>query len=200
MAEEKFVVFSINDSKAKEIAKAIASDTAKSILDLIASKRRSPSEISKELNLPMSTVQYNLDMLKAAGLIKASAFKYSKKGRKIQYYEPARKAIVIAPEESKKNIIELLGDKVIIPVIALIAVVSGYVSSFFTLTPAPKTEMAMAAGSVEGAQMAAAPTEMWMDVIPQPSLVEQYFPYIVATLVFVILLTIYLLYKKFYKK
>jgi len=142
--------------------------------------------------LPMSTVQYNLDALKASGLIKASAFKYSNKGRKIQYYEPARKAIVIAPEESKKNIIELLGDKVIIPVIALISIIFGFFSRSFTQTSAAKTEIALYAGAPAVMDIT---TESAQTVI-QPSLFQQYLPIIIAVVVFIILISIYVKMRK----
>jgi len=40
MAEEKFVVFSMKEQKAKEIARVIQSKKAKAILDLLAERRR----------------------------------------------------------------------------------------------------------------------------------------------------------------
>jgi DNA-binding transcriptional ArsR family regulator len=156
MADEKFVVFSMKEPKAKEIAKVIQSEKAKAILDLLAEKRSSPKEISDSLNLPMSTVQYNLDLLKEAGLIIATGRKYSPKGRKMLYYEPAKKAIVLAPGTTKQSIIEQLGDKVILPIIAAISVGAGLIASFavktpqFAITTAPLMEK-----DIAGAQAAA---------------------------------------------
>lgn len=190
MAEEKFVVFSMKEKKAKEIAKVISSERAKKILDLLASKRRSPAEIAKELNLPLSTVTYNLDLLKEAGLIKATGYKYSKKGREIQYYEPAKKAIVLAPESSKKSIIEFLGDKVIIPIILAISLASGWLFQLAFARPSQK----LAAAPMAGAEMLAATAEFPEAV--QASTLNIYALFIVGTaVVFGILLGIYFAYK-----
>jgi len=154
MADEKFVVFSMKEPKAKEIAKVIQSEKAKAILDLLAEKRRSPKEISDSLSLPMSTVQYNLDLLKEAGLIIATGRKYSPKGRKMLYYEPARKAIVLAPETTKQSIIEQLGDKVILPIIAAISIGAGLMAAFTTETP----QFAVTTAPLVDKELAGAPT------------------------------------------
>jgi DNA-binding transcriptional ArsR family regulator len=150
MADEKFVVFSMREPKAKEIAKVIQSEKAKAILDLLAEKRRSPKEISDSLDLPMSTVQYNLDLLKEAGLIIATGRKYSPKGRNMLYYEPAKKAIVLAPGTTKQSIIMQLGDKVILPIIAAISIGAGLIAAFttetsqFAITTAPLVDKELA--------------------------------------------------------
>jgi DNA-binding transcriptional ArsR family regulator len=203
MAEEKFVVFSMKETKAKKIAKVIANKTSRAILDLLASKRSSPSEISKELNIPLPTVKYNLDSLKEAGLIKATGYKYSQKGKKIIYYEPARKAIVLAPEKSRKNIIEFLGDKVIVPIIFMISLASGWIAQTFSKSAPQIDRIASEAGAQAGAPIAtdSAAKEAVVMASPvietEPSLLATYGIFIIVTAAALgILLGIYLAYKK----
>ena len=184
MAEEKFVVFSMKEEKAKEIARVIQSKKAKAILDLLAERRRTPTEISTELNLPMSTVQFNLDLLKEAGLIKSTAKRYSKKGREIKYYEPAKKAIVLAPETAKQGIIEMLGDKVILPIIALISVAAGLLFGYKPLVQTTATEFAGAPSIAEAKTLA-------LEVSPSIS-IDLGAVILVAAIVFGILTGIYL--------
>jgi DNA-binding transcriptional ArsR family regulator len=188
MVDEKFVVFSMKEEKAKEIARVIQSKKAKAILDLLAEGRRTPSEISKELSFPMSTVQFNLDLLRAAGLIKATAKRYSKKGREIKYYEPAKKVIVLAPETAKQGIIEMLGDKVILPIITIISLATGLLFGFKKIVQTTATEFA-GAPAMEGAK-----TLSLLEVGPSASF-DLGVVILITALVFGILAGIYLAYK-----
>jgi hypothetical protein len=53
-------------------------------------------------------VQYNIDALKKAGFIKDTGYRYSEKGKKVLYYEPARKIVILAPKKEEKNILAKL--------------------------------------------------------------------------------------------
>lgn len=147
MPEEKFVVLSIDDASSKDVAKVLSNDTSRKILEKLASRLHSPTELSNSLKIPLSTVEYNLDLLKKAGMIKLKGFKYSKKGKNIKYYEPAKKIIIIAPEkQSKENIFNILKDKLLVPLIVASSICTGYfVNTLFTReTYASRGDMAIA--------------------------------------------------------
>ena len=99
MNKSTFVLISLDDNKSKELASAISSNSAKKILDYLGSKEESSAnEISKELSIPLATVEYNLKLLLKAGLLESKEFKWSEKGKKIDLYQVAKKLIIISPK------------------------------------------------------------------------------------------------------
>ncbi|MBK5191049.1 MAG: helix-turn-helix transcriptional regulator, partial [Methanosarcinales archaeon] len=68
--DEKLLILPLNDKNSKKISQVISSDTARNILEVLASTSRSASEIAEKLGIPLTTVQYNLEKLYDAGLVK----------------------------------------------------------------------------------------------------------------------------------
>lgn len=100
MAKDKFLLVSLNESKAKELAQAISNETCRKILDYLAEKETTESELAEKLNLPISTVHYNLQQLQKGNLVVVDEFHYSKKGKEINHYKLANKYIIIAPKST----------------------------------------------------------------------------------------------------
>ena len=101
MSSEKYILFSLEDEKSKKLGEAISNPTCKKILALISEKELSEEDISKELKVPINTVEYNLKKLLHSGLIeKSKDFFWSKRGKKIPVYKIANKLIVISPKNS----------------------------------------------------------------------------------------------------
>jgi len=162
--EEKFMIVSLDDKKSKDVAKVISSDTSRKILDELSKKRMSMSEISEALGLPISTVQYNMDMLKQAGFVVDTAYRYSDKGKKILYYEPAKKVVVFAPKGEEKTILEKI-KLLFIPLIFGIAAISSWL---FGSGKMAVSELATEAASAPLNEVAAgAAVPMCRDAIPQ---------------------------------
>ena len=102
MAEEKFILTSLEDSK--NLGEVISNKTSKKILDCLSSKNDvSETNLAKELSLPLSTIHYNLEKLKDSGLITSKLFRWSEKGNKIHLYSLANKLIIIAPKKIHSN-------------------------------------------------------------------------------------------------
>jgi len=107
--EEKLLILPLNDASSKKISQIIASDTARAILETIATAPRSTSEIAAKLGIPLTTVQYNLEKLCDAGLVKVERTRYSRKMKPMKLYAPQRKFVVIAPvKTAKKDVIAAL--------------------------------------------------------------------------------------------
>jgi len=121
---DKFVVLSMS-GESKDVAKALSNDTAISIMNTLAEKKMSATELSKKLKMSISTVQYNLELLKKVGLIQDTAYRYSEKGKKVLYYEPAKKLIILAPEKEKDSIINLFKNRLLIPIVLGITAIIG---------------------------------------------------------------------------
>ena len=106
---EKLLILPLNDKNSKEISQIISNDTARNILEAIASVPLSTSELAEKLRIPLSTVQYNLDKLNNAGLVKVERTKYSEKMKPVKIYAPQRKFVVIVPEKTnRKDVIATL--------------------------------------------------------------------------------------------
>lgn len=125
--KDKFLLVSLEESKTKKIAQVISNPTCHKILDFLAEKESTETEISKKLNLPISTVHYNLKQLIEAKLIEVEEFHYSSKGREVNHYKLANKYIIIAPKQAT------IGDKLkkILPIILICAVLFP-IYKFFT--------------------------------------------------------------------
>ncbi len=101
MATEKFIMVSLEEEKAKELANVISNDTSRKILDFLSEKDAAENDIAKELNLPASTVHYNIQNLLKHNLIEIKDFYWSEKGNKVNVYTVAKKLIVIVPKSMK---------------------------------------------------------------------------------------------------
>jgi ArsR family transcriptional regulator len=157
---EKFIVMSLEDENSKKLAKVLSNDTSLKIMNKLAEKRHSPSELAKVLDMPLSTVQYNLDLLKESNMVKETAYRYSEKGKKISYYEPVKKLIIIAPESEKPSILNILKDKLLVPLSLVIASLVGFgLQPFFTGQQASQAIGTGASKAIE-AGATAAPLQM----------------------------------------
>ena len=107
--DEKLLILPLNDKNSKKITQIISNDTARNILEAIASEPLSASLIAEKLRIPLSTVQYNLEKLNDAGLVKVERTKYSEKMKHVKIYAPQRKFVVIVPEKTnRKDVIAAL--------------------------------------------------------------------------------------------
>ena len=92
----------LNDENSRYVAEALKSKTCKKILDLLSeTKEASEKDTSDALDMPISTVEYNLNKLIKSRLVeKTKNFFWSVKGKKIPMYKLARKHIIISPNKT----------------------------------------------------------------------------------------------------
>ena len=122
MASKNFLLVSLDESKAKELAQIVSNDVCRKILDYLAAKdsHATETDIANDLGIPLSTVHYNLKQLLQSSIVKTEEFHYSQKGREVLHYSLANKYIIIAP---KATATESLANKLkrILPVVAIVA-------------------------------------------------------------------------------
>ncbi|RLG36616.1 ArsR/SmtB family transcription factor [Candidatus Alkanophaga liquidiphilum] len=107
--DEKLLILPLNASK--KVSQVLSNDTARRILEALTEAPLSASEVAGRLGLPLTTVQYNVNKLLDAGLVRVERTKYSEKMREVKIYAPARKFVVIVPaqaKDDKKSVIEAL--------------------------------------------------------------------------------------------
>src|SRR3989344_6489775 len=168
MSKEKFLLVSLKEEKSKKLAQVLANDTSRQILDFLADREATESELAEALNLPLSTVHYNLQALMDAGLIIAEEFHYSEKGKEVMHYKLANKYIIIAPKTIfgvKENL------KAILPTILIIGVVALIIQFFLRITT-KGAELANQGPQVM--ERAAAPAEIVQEaVVQKAALIEE---------------------------
>ena len=128
-SKDKKLIITPLDENTKKISQVLANDTCRKILDVLAEDPLSSSQISEKLNLPLTTADYNIKKLSEVGLITVHHKKWSPKGKKVNYYAPAEKFILIAPKAPTAQIFKTL--KSLIPVLAVLALISGALEFIF---------------------------------------------------------------------
>lgn len=100
MSKEKFILVSLKEEESKKLAQILANDTSRKILEFLAEKETTESELAQNLNIPISTIHYNLQALLKGRLVEAEEYHYSEKGKEVLHYKLANKYIIIAPKST----------------------------------------------------------------------------------------------------
>jgi len=97
---DNVVLLEPGDERAHKIAKAMSSQTASDILQILAESPQSLTGITERLAIPLTTAKYHTENLLDAGLILVSETKYSVKGREIKIYSLTNQLLIVAPRQS----------------------------------------------------------------------------------------------------
>lgn len=101
MPDDKLLVLPLGDDSTK-ITQVLSNNTARSILNIIVDTPLSASDIATNLNSPLTTIKYNLDMLLDAGFINIHSKRWSRKGREVKLYSPSERVILFVPNTIDK--------------------------------------------------------------------------------------------------
>ena len=97
----KIDITNLEAEKSKEVAEIISNKTCRKIIDYLKEKEASETNIAKTLNLPLTTVHYNIQKLLKNGFIEVKNFFWSEKGNKVNIYKASNKVFVFAQKPSK---------------------------------------------------------------------------------------------------
>ena len=197
--EEKFLLLSLEEEKARELANAINNETARKILNFLSEKEASEHKLSELLNIPASTVHYNIQQLLKANLIEIKDFYWSEKGNKVQVYRVANKLIVIAPKSTTNEF--KINIRRILPAALLSFIATGLIYILTrTQTLATKTLSYTKETSEQIARSTAIPAtqEATKEMIKQTSTQPNYALWFLLGSLFVIIL--YLMFSLFKRK
>ncbi len=123
MNMEKYIIVNLEDEKSRKLGEAISNPNCKKIINLLAEKELTASEISKELKIQLNALDYNLKKLIDSGIIEKSKHFWSVKGKKIPSYRVVNKVIVIQPKKtSNSNVYSKL--KGFIPIVLVLALLT----------------------------------------------------------------------------
>ncbi len=109
-------VFTLEDERLKVLGQEISSDMGRRILALLRERPMSPNDLSKELEVPLTTVIFHIEKLKDAGLIRPLVRMAGRRGQKT-LYTLASSAFIILPvhSEDKERIFEIIRASITIP-------------------------------------------------------------------------------------
>jgi DNA-binding transcriptional ArsR family regulator len=140
---------------ASKVAAALANEKCQRILDYLGKhKDATETQISKDLDIALSTVHYNMKVLSEAHLVMDDVYTYSAKGKEVTHYRLNKNPIVIVQEEESRYT-DLL--KAIIPA----AVIAAGVAIIWKIAhTAPQTDMFYAESTRMVADDAAAGSTM----------------------------------------
>ena len=156
--EEKFLLVSLEEKESKKLAQIISNNSSRKILAYLTNKTATESELSKKLNIPISTVHYNLKHLLKTGLVDSKEYHYSEKGKEVNHYSLAKKYIIIAPKTSgiKTRLRSIL--PMVIIIIAGAAIIQFFSSLFTGANFGIQKSADVAQLAFEEAEMTAIPT------------------------------------------
>lgn len=110
MGKENFLLLSLDDEKTKSISTAVNNTSARKILQYLTKNDEATStQISKDLNIGLTTIQYNIEQLLKTGLIEWEHYHYSAKGKEVKHYKLANQYIIIAPKKDSSFLDKLKG-------------------------------------------------------------------------------------------
>ena len=148
----------LDDEKTKKVANVVSNASCIKILDYLAEKEATESDIAKELNLPISTVHYNLQQLMETGLVVVDEYHYSPKGKEVNHYKLANKYIIIAPKKVNGIAQKLKG---ILPAALITAGAAGLIQLYTMFSQ--KTAQAASFGAREAPALMAKSAEVATD-------------------------------------
>jgi predicted transcriptional regulator len=98
--EEKYILFSMEDERLKDLSEALSNHSCKKIINLLSEKELTETDIARELNVPLNTIDYNIKKLVSTGLIEKTSHFWSIRGKKMPVYRLSNKKIIISPKKS----------------------------------------------------------------------------------------------------
>jgi DNA-binding transcriptional ArsR family regulator len=118
------IVLEPGGEQAQKIAKAMGSQTAGDILQLLKTGPKTSTEVTDQLGIPMGTAKYHIENLLDAGLIEVTKTKYSVKGREVKVYGLKDQLLIVTPRVTNVRAL-LLKYASLFGVIAVATVVTG---------------------------------------------------------------------------
>jgi len=113
------MIIPLSDDRLRKVARALSNETAVTVLQKLVEKSMSATELSESLKIPLTTVEYNINALLEAELIKVDRIRFSRKRRDIKYYAPVKRALIFAPEKTEKGVMSFL--KKVLPLLIIVA-------------------------------------------------------------------------------
>jgi len=98
--EEQVVILEQGSPEAQKVVKAMASNTAGDVLNLLSEEGpMTATTLGEKLNVPLTSIKYHIENLLEAGLITVVDTRWSEKGRQMKLYGVVEKDIILKPKK-----------------------------------------------------------------------------------------------------
>jgi DNA-binding transcriptional ArsR family regulator len=103
-------VLGVDADDADDVLSALSSDTAREILSTLHEDPGAASDLAERVDTTLQNTQYHLEQMEDAGLIEVAGTAYSEKGREMDVYAPADRALVVVAgrEEDTEGLVGAL--------------------------------------------------------------------------------------------
>jgi DNA-binding transcriptional ArsR family regulator len=101
-AEEPRVI-GIDSDDANELLSVLTSDTAREILARLHEDPTTPARLADAVDTSLQNAQYHLRRLESAGVVEVADTAYSEKGREMNVYAPADRALVVVAGQQEET-------------------------------------------------------------------------------------------------
>jgi DNA-binding transcriptional ArsR family regulator len=101
-AEEPRVI-GIDSEDANELLSVLTSDTAREILARLHEDPTTPARLADAVDTSLQNAQYHLRRLESAGVVEVADTAYSEKGREMNVYAPADRALVVVAGQQEET-------------------------------------------------------------------------------------------------
>jgi DNA-binding transcriptional ArsR family regulator len=96
-------VVGLDSDDADELIDALSSDTTRAVLAALHDEPGSASDLADRVDTSLQNVQYHLGKLQDAGLVEVGDTVYSEKGREMDVYTPADRALVVVAGQEEET-------------------------------------------------------------------------------------------------
>ncbi|QLG28492.1 helix-turn-helix transcriptional regulator [Halorarum halophilum] len=180
-------VLGVDADDAEDVLSALSSDTARSVLAALHREPGPASDVADRVDTSLQNAQYHLKRLREAGLVEVGGTAYSEKGREMDVYAPADRALVLVAgrEEDTRGLKGTL--KRLLGGVGVVALVSVFIETWLDGPFAPTLPFGtMASGGADGgaatgqgggevsvmaadaAEQAVAEPTLWEQVVASP--------------------------------
>jgi DNA-binding transcriptional ArsR family regulator len=101
-AEEPRII-GIDSEEADDLLSVLTSDTARRMLARLHEEPTTPARLADAVDTSLQNAQYHLRRLESAGVIEVADTAYSEKGREMNVYAPADRALVVVAGEQEQT-------------------------------------------------------------------------------------------------
>ncbi|MEF8915674.1 ArsR/SmtB family transcription factor [Natronomonas sp.] len=102
-ASEETRVFELDDEEAHDVFDTFSSETTRRLYASLCIEPATPSELASELDASLQNLNYHLDKLQEAGLIREAGTRYSSRGHEMTVYAPRHDPLVFTGTTETKS-------------------------------------------------------------------------------------------------
>ena len=123
------------DEDVSSVLDALASETAREILNAVYEDPATPSELADRLGMSIQKVSYHLEKLEDEDLIAVAGTQYSEKGQEMTVYEPPEEplAVFVGTPDRKQSLRSLV--RQLLPAVGVLTAASALVQFLLTGWP-----------------------------------------------------------------